>query len=77
MALALKAEPFRNGVIRAILTVRRSLPVYPEKQTFSEPVGMSQRCHHRKSVDFDHFVGAFFLAKASRLYKQEAREMLV
>jgi hypothetical protein len=29
----------RNG-----LTVRRSLPVYPEKQTFSEPVGMSQRC---------------------------------
>src|SRR5712672_504677 len=42
MALALKAEHFRNGVIRAILTVRRALPVYPDKQTFSEPVGMSQ-----------------------------------
>ena len=25
----------------------------------------------------DHFVGAFFLAQASRLYKQEAREVLV
>ena len=24
-----------------------------------------------------HFVGAFFLAQASRLYKQEAREVLV
>jgi hypothetical protein len=35
-------------------------------------------CHHRKSVDFlDHFVGAFFLAQASPLYKQEAREFLV
>src|SRR5260370_36739765 len=33
-----------GSVIRAILTVRRSLPVYPDKQTFSEPVGMSQRC---------------------------------
>src|SRR6266478_2913810 len=30
-------------VIRASLTVRGSLPVYPDKQTFSEPVGMSQR----------------------------------
>jgi hypothetical protein len=27
----------RIGVIRAILTVRRSLPVYPNKATFSEP----------------------------------------
>ena len=25
----------------------------------------------------DHFVGAFFLAQTSRLYKQEAREVLV
>jgi hypothetical protein len=32
------------------LTMRRSLPVYPRKQTFSEPVGMSQRCHRRKSA---------------------------
>jgi hypothetical protein len=31
-------------VISAILTVGRSLPVYPDKQTFPESVGMSQRC---------------------------------
>ena len=31
-------------VKRVILTVRRSLPVYPEKRTTSESVGMSQRC---------------------------------
>src|SRR5207253_1756783 len=30
-------------------TVRRSLPVYPEKQTFSEPIGMSQRCPNNGS----------------------------
>jgi hypothetical protein len=29
------------------LTLRRSLPVYPDKQTFSEPVGKSQRCQQR------------------------------
>jgi hypothetical protein len=29
-------------VIRAVLTVDRSLPVYPDKQTSSDPVGMSQ-----------------------------------
>ncbi len=29
------------------LTMRRSLPVYPVKQTFSEPIGMSQRCQFR------------------------------
>jgi hypothetical protein len=28
----------------AILTMRQSLPVYPWKQTFSEPVGVSRRC---------------------------------
>ena len=32
----------------AVLTVGRSLPVYPDKQTFSEPVCMSQRCQFRK-----------------------------
>jgi hypothetical protein len=32
---------------RVVPTVRRSLPVYPDKQTFSEPVGMSQRCQSR------------------------------
>jgi hypothetical protein len=34
----------RCGVNRVALTLRRSLPVYPEKQTFSLSVGMSQRC---------------------------------
>ena len=29
--------------------MHRPLPVYPEKQTFSESFGMSQRCQIRKS----------------------------
>jgi hypothetical protein len=33
------------------LAVSRPLPVYPDQQTFVEFVGMSLRCHHRKSVD--------------------------
>jgi hypothetical protein len=42
-----------------VLTVGRSLPVYPDKQTFSGSVGMSQRCQFRKPAGlFDHFVGA-------------------
>src|SRR5713226_1971714 len=35
-------------VILVVLTVRRPLPVYPDKQTNSESVGMSQRCQIRK-----------------------------
>jgi hypothetical protein len=31
-------------VNRVVLTVRRSLPVYPDKQTSSKPVGTSQKC---------------------------------
>jgi hypothetical protein len=31
-------------VIRAVLTTDRSLPGYPNKQTKSQPVSMSQRC---------------------------------
>jgi hypothetical protein len=31
-------------VIRVTLTLRRSLPVYPDKQTFLVSVGMSQKC---------------------------------
>jgi hypothetical protein len=30
-----------------ILTMRRSLPVYPDKQTFSDPVGTSHLGHER------------------------------
>jgi hypothetical protein len=37
-------------VKRVISTVRRPLPIYPDKQTFSVSVGMSQRCQLRKYV---------------------------
>jgi hypothetical protein len=50
-----------SGVIRAILTLCRSLPVYPDKQTIQEPVGTSHSCHGRNSAEralqatfFDH-----------------------
>jgi hypothetical protein len=36
-------------VNRVVLTVGGSLPVFPDKRTFSEFVGMSQRCQHRTS----------------------------
>jgi hypothetical protein len=37
----------------------------------------SEKCHHRKSVDFSITSSVHsFLAQASRLYKQEAREVL-
>jgi hypothetical protein len=39
-------------VKRVISTVRRQLPIYPDKQTFSVSVGMSQRCQERKSAPF-------------------------
>jgi hypothetical protein len=35
---------------RAILTVRRSLPAYPDKRTISEPGGMSQTCQNPPSI---------------------------
>src|SRR5665647_2825824 len=38
------------GVIRVDLTVRRSLPDFPHKRTFSGPVGMSQTCQRTKSL---------------------------
>jgi hypothetical protein len=34
----------RSWVNRVTLTARRSLPVFPDKQTFSGSVGMSQKC---------------------------------
>ena len=50
----------RSGVNHVILRVRRRLPVYPDKQTFSEPAGMSQRCQQKTFADsFDHLVGAY------------------
>jgi hypothetical protein len=58
----LAKRPF--GVKRVILTVRRSLPVYPDKQTFSDSVGMSQTCQNRThetqqfAASSDHLVDA-------------------
>jgi hypothetical protein len=37
------------GVIRVVLTVRRSLPVHPYHRTFAGYLSMSQTCHKRKS----------------------------
>ena len=31
-------------VSRVVLTARGSFPVYPDEQTFSQSIGMSQRC---------------------------------
>jgi hypothetical protein len=43
-------------VNRVVLTVRRSLPVFPHEQTSSERSGMSQRC--QQATSFDHAIGA-------------------
>jgi hypothetical protein len=40
----------RFRVKSAVLTVGESLPIYPDKQTFSESDGMSQMCQQRKST---------------------------
>src|SRR4030088_2921996 len=37
------------SVIRVVMTVCRPLPVFPDKQTFSVSVGMSQRCQQQIS----------------------------
>jgi hypothetical protein len=47
--LALATCPSLLWVIRVVSTVRRSLPVYPDNRTYSEPIGMSQRCYERKT----------------------------
>ena len=39
----------RFGVKSAVLTVGQSLPIYPDKQTFSETVGMSQMGQNQTS----------------------------
>jgi AraC-like DNA-binding protein len=38
----------RSGSSSAALTVRRLLPLCPDKQTFSRSVGTSQKCQQRK-----------------------------
>ena len=37
-------------VKRVILTVRKSLPVFPDKRTISGPIGMSQMCQEATFV---------------------------
>jgi predicted small metal-binding protein len=39
-----------SWVIRVISSVRQPLPVYPEEQTFSVSLGMSQKCRKRTSA---------------------------
>src|SRR6195256_214210 len=39
--------PHLDSTIRVVWTVLHSLPVCPNKQTFSVPIGMSQRCQVR------------------------------
>jgi|SRR6266850_678825 len=53
-----RAYPLR--VIRVVLTERRAPPVYPDKQTSSESVGMSQRCQKRK-----HWIEQLYFRLAS------------
>ena len=68
---AFAVRPLMSQLVKsAILSFGRSLAVCPDKQTFSELVGMSQRF-------IDHFVGAFLLDKASRLHEQKASAVLV
>jgi len=40
-------SPVRVNLV--VLTLRRSFPVFPEKRTISQPVGMSQKCQYQKS----------------------------
>src|SRR5260370_41976893 len=42
-------EWVHQGATLAVLTVGRSLPVYPDERTFSGEVGMSQRCQQETS----------------------------
>ncbi|MFL6824959.1 MAG: hypothetical protein ACJ8E2_00690, partial [Bradyrhizobium sp.] len=44
-----KSRPAKRQprVIRVVLTVCRSLPVFPDKQTFSKSFGISQTCHNQ------------------------------
>ena len=49
--------------------MRRSLPVYPDKQTFSVTLGMSQRCHKRKWKPFDEGVVDMTMAEAVQSFR--------
>ena len=51
----LAAAKCPSWVNRAILTMRRPLPIFPRKRTSSGPLGMSQKC--QKATSFDHLIG--------------------
>jgi hypothetical protein len=51
-------------VIRVTLTLRRSLPVYPDKQTFLVSVGMSQKCQRTNPLR-----GSALRAERSQWYR--------
>jgi hypothetical protein len=51
-------------------------PLCAAKRTYAEAV-RPEKCRYRKSVDFSITSSVHFPAKASRVYKQEACEMLV
>src|SRR5579871_4581241 len=55
----------RLWVNRVALTVRRTLPVYPHKQTSETVVSMSQRCQKRKSDGFQKCSRGQALASAA------------
>jgi hypothetical protein len=63
-----------SRVNRVFLRVRRSLPVYPNKQTFHEMAGMSQRCQQRTHAAqqieslFDQLIGARDQLRGERYY---------
>src|SRR6266702_8911169 len=65
-------SPCPSRVRLVLLTVRRSLPIYPDKRTISAFVSMSQTCQQRKSRLFDHLVAtgehlAAMVIRAARL----------
>ena len=62
-----------TGVVDSLKALDPERPI--READIADAVGMSQMCHHRKSVDFS--ITSSFLAQASGLYKQEAREVLV
>jgi hypothetical protein len=62
-------------VRRVILTVRRSIPVYPDKRTIQEPVGTSHLCHKRTfPADINGGLGA---RKMDKSWLREVSQPLI
>jgi probable addiction module antidote protein len=57
-------SPPGHSTIASALTLCRQLPVSPRKRTWSEPVGMSQRCQSRKwPPSLDHLGAGEYLVE--------------